>query len=89
MKVTLTHSALDGEHFVSADSFGVTRGRAIAHRGLCRLRSLLVACLSVLAEASLGFGTWHVLLAMGEGGFVAMRNIRQAATSRCIEDANP
>jgi hypothetical protein len=89
MRVISTRRALDGEHFVSAESLGLTSGRATSHRGLCRLRSLLVASLSVLAEASLGFGTWHVLLAMGEGGFVAMRNIRQAATSRCIEDATP
>lgn len=85
MRAPSTRRSRGIEHFVSGQGHGLANGRVTAHRSLCRLRSLLVACLSVLAEASLGFGAWHVLLAMGEGGFVAMRNMRHAASSRGIE----
>lgn len=76
--------------FCTNGSLGRESGLALDHpRSVRRLRSLLVVALSVLAETSLGFGTWHVLLAMGRGSVVAMRNIRQVALSRSIKDAVP
>lgn len=53
------------------------------------MRSLLVVSLSILAETSLGFGSWHALLTASQSGIETLRRIRNGPVARNVKDALP
>lgn len=63
-----------------------TQGSPVSERGL---RSLLVVSLSILAETSLGFGSWHALLTASQSGIETLRRIRNGPVARNVKDALP